>query len=150
QWKLIGNPVMIAPVRFPALPTSMLEHLNELTGFLPPEGLAYNVDQWDGYTRDRREVLSHLADRGVTNTVFLTGDIHSSWVCELPVDAGSYPLMRDTVGTEFVCTSVTSNNLKDILGSPRRTISVGVEGAIKVLNPHIKTINFDDHGYCVV
>ncbi|RYE77278.1 MAG: alkaline phosphatase, partial [Myxococcales bacterium] len=91
-----------------------------------------------------------IMDNGVTNTVFLTGDIHSAWACDLPLDAGLYPVTSDSVGTEFVCTSVTSNNLKDITGTPSRSTSIAVEEAIKVANRHIKYLNFDDHGYSVL
>ena len=150
QWKLIGNPVMIAPVLVPPLPTSITDHITEKTGTLPADGAAYNADQWDGYTADRREIFGHIADHGVTNTVFLTGDIHSAWACDLPRDAGSYPLVSDTVGTEFVCTSVTSNNLDDLTGSARRTTSLAVEAAIQTANRHVKYLNFDDHGYSVL
>ncbi len=120
-----------------------------MTGVLPPDGVAYNVDQWDGYTADRRELVDFLADRGVTNTVFLTGDIHSAWACELPVDPGTYPLSR-TVGVELVATSVTSNNLDDLTGSPPRTTSVAVGDAIKASNRHVKYLDFDSHGYSVL
>ena len=150
QWKLIGNPVMIAPVLVPPLPTSITDHLTEKTGVLPAEGQQYNVDQRDGYTADRREVFRHILNNGIQNTVFITGDIHSAWACDLPVDAGSYPLLSDSVGTEFVCTSVTSNNLKDITGTPAGTTSKVVETAIMAANRHIKYLNFDDHGYSVL
>jgi alkaline phosphatase D len=151
QWKLVGNPVMIAPVVFPPLPSDVTRALNDVTGLLPEDGLPYNVDQWDGYTADRRELFAHLADRGVHNTVFLTGDIHSGWACDLPLDAGSYPLESGrSVATEFVCTSVTSNNLKDITGTPSRSSSIVVEEGIKALNRHVKYLNFDDHGFSVL
>ena len=151
QWKLVGNPVMIAPVVFPPLPSDVTRALNDVTGLLPEDGLPYNVDQWDGYTADRRELFAHLADRGVHNTVFLTGDIHSGWACDLPLDAGTYTLESGrSVATEFVCTSVTSNNLKDITGTPSRSSSIVVEEGIKALNRHVKYLNFDDHGFSVL
>ncbi len=149
QWKLIGNPVMIAPVVFPPLPSDLTRDLNDVTGLLPEDGVAYNVDQWDGYTADRREVFQHLADHGINDTVFLTGDIHSAWACDLPLDAGTYPVTR-SLGTEFVCTSVTSNNLDDITGNPPRTSSLAVEAAIQANNRHVKYLNFDDHGFSVL
>ncbi len=121
----------------------------DVAGLCPSDGLPYNVDQWDGYTADRHELFEHLRDHGMQNAVFLTGDIHSSWACDLPVDAGTYPA-SETVGTEFVCTSVTSNNLKDITGRPARTTSLAVEAGITTANRHIKYLNFDDHGYSVV
>ncbi len=55
-----------------------------MTGLLPEDGAPYNVDQWDGYTADRHEVFAFLADHGIKDTVFLTGDIHSAWACDLP------------------------------------------------------------------
>ncbi|MCW2762760.1 MAG: Alkaline phosphatase [Marmoricola sp.] len=150
QWKLVGNPVMIAPVTFAGLPQNLVKPLNDTVGLLPPDGAPYNVDQWDGYTDDRREVFEHLRDNGVTDSLFITGDIHSGWACDLPADKATYTGTRDSVGVEFVATSVTSGNLKDITGTPRRTTSIAVEETLKANNPHIKYLNFDDHGYSVL
>ena len=150
QWKLVGNPVMIAPLDMAALPHDLIDPIADVTGLLPKDGEAINTDQWDGYTDDRREVLAHIKNRGVRDTVFLTGDIHSAWACDLPTDPGSYPAVDTSVAVEFVCTSVTSNNLKDITGSPARTTSIPVEEGIKSTNRHVKYLNFDDHGFSVL
>ncbi|MEV4644492.1 alkaline phosphatase D family protein [Saccharopolyspora sp. NPDC049357] len=151
QWKLIGNPVMIAPVRFPStLSIEERRAIGELTGTPEIQGLPYNVDQWDGYTADRDEVLGVLHERGITDTVFLTGDIHSAWAAELPFSPATYPLDGNSVGTELVCTSVTSDNLDDILRVPPRTASLAVEAAIRANNPHVKHLDFDSHGFSVL
>ena len=150
QWKVVGNPVMIAPILFPPLPHEITGPVTDLIGLLPADGLPYNADQWDGYTADRRELLQHLADHGITDTVFVTGDIHSAWVSDLPIDAGTYPLRSRSVATELVCTSVTSNNLKDIIGAPPRSASLVVEAAIQTLNRHVRYLDFDSHGYGVL
>ncbi|MEP9362071.1 alkaline phosphatase D family protein [Nocardioides sp. CN2-186] len=149
QWKVIGNPVMIAPVDFGALPDDLIDPIDDVTGLLPRDGVAYNVDQWDGYTDDRREVFQHIRDHQVTDALFITGDIHSGWAAELPYDASTYPV-GDSAGVEFVCTSVTSSNLKDITGTPPHTTSTAVEEVIKANNRHIKYLNFDDHGFSVL
>jgi alkaline phosphatase D len=149
QWKLVGNPVMIAPVTFAQVPHDLVDPVNDVTGLLPRDGAPYNVDQWDGYTRDRRELFEHIRDQGLRDVVFLTGDIHSGWACDLPHDVATYPL-GDSAGVELVCTSVTSNNLKDITGSPARTSSLAVEAVIQTNNRHVKYLNFDDHGYSVL
>jgi len=149
QWKLVGNPVMISPVMFPPLPSTISRPLADVTGLLPPEGVTYNYDQWDGYTADRRELLTHLADQGVRDTVFLTGDIHSAWACDVPLDAGTYPLSR-SVATELVCTSVTSDNLNEITGTPPRTTSLAVEVGIRAANRHVQHVELDSHGYSVL
>ena len=149
QWKLVGNPVMIAPVEFPPFPQDVTSAVNDVTGLLPDDGMTYNVDQWDGYTADRHELFRFLRDNGINDTVFLTGDIHSAWACDLPLDAGTYPA-SPSVGTELVCTSVTSNNLDDITGAPPRSASIPVETAIQANNRHVKYLNFDDHGFSVL
>jgi alkaline phosphatase D len=148
-WRVVGNPVMIAPVTFAQVPRELLNPINDVTGLLPDDGFPYNVDQWDGYTADRREILDQIADHQVENALFVTGDIHSGWACELPYDAATYPV-SESAGVEFVCSSVTSNNLDDITGSPPRTSSLAVEEIIKANNRHVKYLNFDDHGFSVL
>lgn len=148
SWKLVGTSVMISPVAFGSLPAHLLEPVAELLG-LPSGGLAVNVDQWDGYTDDRKELLAHLTDRSITNTVFLTGDIHMAWANDVPVKAATYPLSR-SAATEFVVTSVTSDNLDDILGVAPGTVSVVAAGAVKAANRHVKWIDMDNHGYGVL
>ncbi|MFF3563036.1 alkaline phosphatase D family protein [Streptomyces sp. NPDC002574] len=147
-WRLIGNSVMISPVAFGALPDYLLAPLAELLG-LPGEGLAINPDQWDGYTDDRRELLAHLRDNGIRNTVFLTGDIHMAWANDVPVKAATYPLSA-SAATEFVVTSVTSDNLDDILKVAPHTVSPIAEAAVKVANRHVKWVDMDSHGYGVL
>jgi len=148
-WRLVGNSVMISPFAIGSLSADLLKPLAKLLG-LPQEGLALNPDQWDGYTDDRRELLAHLRSNAIRNTVFLTGDIHSGWACDLPADPATYPATGDSVAAELVCTSVTSDNLDDILNVPPRTGSVAVENAIKGANPHVKYLDFDSHGYSVL
>ena len=153
QWKLVGNPVMIAPFRFPSgLDARAAEGIATLVDAEAPPvaGAPYNVDAWDGYPAEQARVLGHLRDRGVGDAVFLTGDIHSGWACDLPADPATYPVTGESVGVELVCTSVTSDNLDDILNTPPRTASLAVETAVKANNPHVKYLDFDSHGFSVL
>lgn len=145
RWKLIGNSTMIAPVDFrQPLPPGVLESLGLMAG------VPFVVDSWDGYTDDRRELLEHIAFEGIDNVAFLTGDIHSSWACDLPLDAGSYPT-SPSVAVELVGTSITADNLDEILGlPPRHPIIQQVEQVFVAGNAHIKLLQFDAHGYSVV
>ncbi|MFB6709584.1 alkaline phosphatase D family protein [Streptomyces sp. NPDC056333] len=147
-WKLVGTSVMISPVAFGSVPAHLLEPLAGLLG-LPKEGLAVNVDQWDGYTDDRKELITHLRDRSITNTVFLTGDIHMAWANDVPVKAATYPFSA-SAATEFVVTSVTSDNLDDILHVAPQTVSVLAAAAVKAANRHVKWVDMDSHGYGVL
>ncbi len=123
RWKLVGNSVMIAPLKIPPLPGT------------PP----VNTDQWDGFPADREYVLKALDRAGMKNAVFLTGDIHSSWAIDVPLGDKS-------VATEFVSTSVTSDNFDERAGVPPRTISLQIEAQFRALNPHVKFVELDSHG----
>ncbi|MFF8834624.1 alkaline phosphatase D family protein [Streptomyces sp. NPDC015130] len=147
-WQLVGTSVMISPIAFGALPAHLLEPLAELMG-LPKEGLAVNVDQWDGFTDDRKELIGHLTSRAIRNTVFLTGDIHMAWANDVPVKAATYPLSA-SAATEFVVTSVSSDNLDDMLNVAPGTLSVVAAGAVKAANRHVKWVDMDHHGYGVL
>ncbi|WP_137722967.1 alkaline phosphatase D family protein [Prescottella subtropica] len=147
RWKLVGNPVMITPCVFPPLDTRTTAAITEMIG-VPDAGIPYNTDQWDGYTADRRRLFDAITGNAVRNTVFLTGDIHTSWACDLPVDAANYPV-AGTVGTEFVVPSVTSPNIDDMLNVPPRTATVAAEEAFKTINRHVRYVELDSHGYGV-
>lgn len=147
-WRLVGTSVMISQVAFGSVPAHLLGPLAEILG-IPKEGLAINTDQWDGYTDDRHELLSHLSDRGIDNTVFLTGDIHMAWANDVPMEAATYPATRP-VATEFVVTSVTSDNVDDFLHVAPHTLSLAGVAAIRAANRHVKWLDMDSHGYGVL
>ncbi|MEU6305402.1 alkaline phosphatase D family protein [Streptomyces chartreusis] len=147
-WRLVGNSVMISPFAIGSLSADLLKPLAKLLG-LPQEGLALNTDQWDGYTDDRRELLAHLRSNAIRNTVFLTGDIHMAWANDVPVDAGTYPLSA-SAATEFVVTSVTSDNLDDIVKVPEGTVSAIASPLIRAANRHVHWVDTDRHGYGIL
>ncbi|MGW5635969.1 alkaline phosphatase D family protein [Streptomyces sp. NPDC003832] len=147
-WRLVGNSVMIAPFAIGSLAADLVKPLAELLG-LPKEGLALNTDQWDGYTDDRRELLAHLRANAIRNTVFLTGDIHMAWANDVPVNAGTYPLSA-SAATEFVVTSVTSDNLDDIVKVPEGTVSAVAAPVIRAANRHVHWVDTDRHGFGVL
>ncbi|MGW0915112.1 alkaline phosphatase D family protein [Streptomyces sp. NPDC002784] len=147
-WRLVGNSVMVAPFAIGSLSAELLKPLAELLG-LPKEGLALNTDQWDGYTDDRRELLAHLRSNAIRNTVFLTGDIHMAWANDVPVNAGTYPLSA-SAATEFVVTSVTSDNLDDIVKVPEGSVSALAAPLIRAANRHVHWVDTDRHGFGVL
>ncbi|MEU2740931.1 alkaline phosphatase D family protein [Streptomyces sp. NPDC007095] len=147
-WRLVGNSVMIAPFVIGSLTADLLKPLAKLLD-LPQDGIGVNTDQWDGYTDDRRELLAHLRSNAIGNTVFLTGDIHMSWANDVPVDAGTYPLSA-SAATEFVITSVTSDNLDDIVKVPEGTVSAVAAPLIQIANRHVHWVDTDRHGYGVL
>lgn len=158
-WKMLGQQVMFGPLKATPLPDIGLP-LGAL-GELPipllggGEGVsdAYvNPDQWDGYQAERKAVLEHLRRYEIDNTVVLTGDIHSSWVMDLPRDPDNFldynPLTGDgSLGVEFVATSVTSSGF-DIV--PGLTQLPQLVNAIRLVNPHMQYIEGTRRGYLLM
>ena len=146
NWNLVGNSVMFTPVLIPPLDPQTSGAIAELMG-LPQDGIPYNSDQWDGYAAERRRLIRMMADEGLDNVVFLTGDIHSSWACDVPVTPGRYP-GDGVAAAEIVCASVNASNIDDIVKLPQRNaISQTAEQALMAANRHLKWIEFDHHGY---
>lgn len=147
-WRMVGTSVMISPVGFGAVPRHLMGPIGDMLG-IPKAGLAINVDQWDGYTADRRDLLSHLREHEIDNTVFLSGDIHMAWACDVPVESAEYP-WRPPVATEFVVTSITSDNVDDFLKVPPHTTSLTAAAAVRADNRHVRWVDMDSHGYGVL
>ena len=149
-WHLLGNQVMVAPVLYPG-------------AALGAPGLTFvNGDQWDGYAADRASLLGHLAAQPATagDVVVLTGDIHASFSCEIPVTATPGSATYSSAAVEFVCPSVTSDGFFEVLGGtaqlagqpPEVVVAVTRQaiGAAQQLNPWLKFIDGVSHGFVVI
>jgi alkaline phosphatase D len=150
QWHLFGNQVMISPVLYPGAA------LGE------PAYTFVNADQWDGYTADRTSLLTHLAAQpeSAGDVVVLTGDIHASFSCDLPVAAAPGQTAYASAGVEVVCPSVTSDGFYEVLGrtpqlagEPPEVVVAATRqaiGAARVVNPWIKYLDGIGHGFVVI
>ncbi|MET8775319.1 alkaline phosphatase D family protein [Nocardia sp. NPDC004654] len=148
RWKLVGNSVMIAPLVFPPLEPATTAAITSALG-VPQSGVPANADQWDGYTADRQRLFGAITEHQVGDVVFLTGDIHSSWASDLPVNAANYP-GGPTAGAEFVVPSVTSTSIGEMLEAPPRTVAVPIEESFKSFNHHMRYVELESHGYGVL
>ncbi|GAA0560167.1 alkaline phosphatase D family protein [Paractinoplanes ferrugineus] len=93
-----------------------------------------NMDAWDGYRASRDRLQRGWVERRVRNPVVLTGDVHTAWANDLKADYAD-PASR-TIGTELVCTSITSR------GDGSRVTRIPT-GAV---NPHLRFYS-DRRGY---
>jgi alkaline phosphatase D len=119
QWNIVGNQVMIAP--------------------LEVFGTPVNYDQWDGYNYEREQLLNFVSVN-VPNFIVLTGDIHTSWVNDIPLSNYDGSNCTGSAGVEFVVTSVTS---------PGLSIGVGTS-LIQSMNSHMQYIDLAEKGYGVL
>jgi alkaline phosphatase D len=147
HWRLLGNASVMGHTWSEHLPESVRPALNALR-LLGEGGAGPDPDQWDGYPVERGELLRHLRDHEMQNVVVLSGDVHVAIVVELHEDptAGDAP-----VAVEFVTSSLTSMNIDDKMGWPRRDErSQAFERTAVDVLPHWKWCEFDSNGYLVV
>jgi alkaline phosphatase D len=154
KWRLLGNSVMFAPWQIPLeLPAATRQALRKMNGGHANIALPVYPDLWAGYVGERQDLIRYIHEQGIANVVWLTGDIHSTFANEVPLDPFTYA--RDggqTAGVEFLCTSITSDNVNDLLTGlpPRNPLSPAAEDLIKELNPWMKDVELDSHGFTVI
>lgn len=132
QWKVLANQVMMMP----------------LSGFT-------NLDSWDGYPAEREKLLRFIKNNSITNTIVVTGDIHCTWASDLPVRANDTSYKPQTgegaAAVEFVTPSISSANINELQNTPPNSPqSKLIAGQLKFVNPHIKEIELDNHGYMIL
>jgi alkaline phosphatase D len=69
------------------------------------EGLRLYMDGWAGYPAARERFLGQL--ERASNPLVITGDVHSSWACEVnedPLDPASEPVAVELIGTSITST----------------------------------------------
>ena len=154
QWKLVGNPVMIAPVHLRRRSPQDAARADQRhrPGCCPRDGVPYNVDQWDGYTADRRELFAHLArPRRHRHACSSPATSTRAGPCDLPVDAGDLPdsarlgrrRVRRHLGDLQQPRGHHRHRRRGPRASPSRTRS-------RPTTAHVKYLDFDDHGFSVL
>jgi alkaline phosphatase D len=105
-WKVIGNQVMIAPLRVKDLDTPAARAADPS---LPLHAGTYtdaNFDTWDGFVVERDVLLSYLHTAGIDNTLFVTGDYHAFWQAPLRTDYDD--AASPVVANEFAAGAISS------------------------------------------
>jgi alkaline phosphatase D len=89
RWKLIANPVPIAPMDY---------------------GNGQRADSWGGYDLSRTQLLGEIERAGIQNVVFMTGDAHTFMVNSLSSDPEAFRRDPSYTGSsvEYVAGSITS------------------------------------------
>jgi len=137
-WKVIGSQTMMMPAK--------------VTG-----DSFYQFDSWQGYPREREELLQHIRSRSIDDVIFITGDIHLFVAGDVRTNMG----VGDPAALEFVAGSITSTNFGEMdinAGSGLviegddanpRTDPALVE-TLRAINPWVQQADLDHHGYGVV
>lgn len=151
RWKILGQQVMMATMAL-GLPPEEGEEPPPPTTATP-----INLDAWDGYPNARRRLLEMIQRENVNNLIVLTGDIHMSWVNDIPLDLKTYnrQTREGSVAVEFVTSAVSSPGLAAVLTEPGVTegeVST-LEGALEMLfagSPSTQYFEGSRRGFVVV
>lgn len=135
QWKIIGNQVIYSYLNW---------------GYEP--NFTLNLDSWDGYPAEQRDIAEFLQKNSVRDVVFVTGDTHTSWAFEVTVDPFQTYNAETSGGAfavEFGVTSINSGNANE--GTPDSLVRLHEEYLVDgTINPHLKYTNMRDHGFLVL
>lgn len=108
-----------------------------------PDTVSYmdqnKTDKWNGYKPNRDRLLDFMTEQPELNPIVLTGDIHENYVFNIKSDFADSN--SETVGTEFVGTSISS--FGDGSGGGHRSDQTVYEDEDE---PYQKFFN-DDRGY---
>jgi alkaline phosphatase D len=96
-WKLWGNEVTLMRLRISPLGATDLS------------ARVVSADAWDGYPTERKELMTFLSEKGISNVVVLSGDIHASFagLVRPDFDVTTAP----PVACELVASGISSNSL---------------------------------------
>jgi alkaline phosphatase D len=120
RWKLLAQASQLSPA-----------------GVDTPIGRRIYSDGWDGYPRARERLLDAMARAPGGNVLSLGGDVHRHVAATLrlrPDDPRTA-----VVGSEFVCTSVSTRGLSDT-----------VAALLRASNPDVLHLRGDERGYALV
>jgi alkaline phosphatase D len=141
NWKLWANEVMLMQLKV--------------------AGLIYvNLDQWDGYPKERQALLNAIKSAGVRNFIALTGDLHTFLAGYLKPNFDN--IFASPMGIELMVGSISSANLAEDIESgvdlpshplPGKQFGVppnALEPLIRLNNPHIQYWDSSTHGYGIL
>ncbi|WP_084615995.1 alkaline phosphatase D family protein [Solimonas flava] len=169
RWRVLGQQTMMAPHRnnpdpryspLPYLPPDIAAELGLRQG-----GGNEGGDNWGAYAYERDRLMGHWRDHGIVNNVVLSGDIHTSWACDVVEDAYTpyNPLSpaitgvpgynaltgQGAVAVEFTCMSVSSSNLAD-QGAATVALAPLYNAAVELANPNVRFHNAAAHGFVLL
>ena len=148
-WKLLGNSYNMAPTRIADLDPGPPRP----PGVKQNEGVYFDNEAWDDYAAERRELLQHLADRGIRNVVSTSGHTHVFIASHLipDFDDPASPL----VAFDFTCGSLTADPdvILDAAPTPPDEARANFRNLEKLglgINQWLTHLNFIEQGYATI
>ncbi len=157
HWKLIGNQVIFSDfnVGWAANAGPFTEQVKQLENNL--------LDYWQGYPKEREQILTHITNNKINNVVILSASMHCALACDVMTPVLQKKDLQDTpqkgnhpIAVEFAAPSISSANFDEKVGSYAASSFESVIN--KPLpppfnfnpNPHIKFVDVNRHGYFIL
>jgi alkaline phosphatase D len=150
-WRLVAQGFPIQPWRL-----VNLEFLRPFRPDQPPGGgIVIPSDEWDQYPSERTDLLQFMADHGVKNNIFCSGQTHIYLASGLRPDPDS--TSSPVVGFDFTNGSLTADPdvrkayLSDLpTNVAEQVLHVAENWVINQNQPNMRYMNLLDQGYTVV
>ena len=133
KWKIIANGLMFSQFQLAGVP--------------------FVLENWDGYSHERNELLQLLKNQPINNVIVYSGDFHCAFainVSDNPYNFLNYnPINGNgSLAVEFIPPSASSDNFDEGndfgLGAQN---SQAAQSLISVSNAHMKFVDLTHHGY---
>ncbi len=152
-WKVVVSSVSL---------TAMIWDLRQKSDIPDPtlrQRFYFNADQWDGFPSRKNALIAAL--KPVSNPLFISGDIHASFVS---VESAVDPRTRTVINSVPALTTpaISSGSIQELAGTAVRGAGYTTESAVyrhavanmdatmKEANPGLVYSNADNHGFVVV
>ncbi|HET9452124.1 MAG TPA: alkaline phosphatase D family protein [Aggregicoccus sp.] len=148
---------VVSSVSFTAMPLK-LSGKADLSGpgnELLRQDFNFNVDQWDGFPNKRRELLGVMAQNSVHNTLFLSGDIHASFVSRFGGAESNRAITAPAISSapirELIRSAVANTGLPTGEGTPfYKYVVTELDTTLQEGNADLLFTNTDHHGFVLV
>ncbi len=154
RWHLVGTSVRISPVAAGSVPAHVRAHPGRGDRRRPGEpevGRGVGTHPRRGRRCGRPRRWRRLAPAATpANAVAAAFTSPGQRGAGPPPEPGTARSGGDTGPQQYVVTSVTSDNLDDILGVPPQTLSPVAAAANRAANRHVRWVDLDAHGYAVL
>ena len=58
-------------------------------------------DRWDGYPRERADILGYIRQKNITGVIFLSADLHCAAITRIPKSSGLKDITAGAVSRTF-------------------------------------------------
>jgi alkaline phosphatase D len=144
-WKILGSSYDMAPWKFLDYDTPELRAENP--DLQRNGGLYVSNEAWDDYQDERRQLMSHIARKKISNVLVSAGHTHFYKASNIQPDFDD--LESPITAMEFVTGSLTADPLPTDL-APEGLLHVAESVMLNANDPYLRHVDLLSQGYAIV